>query len=96
MNQFSIFADLNGERTRYAGVTVAVRRKGTTTMGNISRFGLLTCAGLYFAIGLFGVVFFGVQQNLSPQQNSASTADGYGIIHIAAQSPGPTTARPGF
>jgi hypothetical protein len=68
----------------------------TTTMGNISRFGLLTCAGLYFAIGLFGVVFFGVQQNLSLQQNSASAADGYGIIHIAAQSSAPTTTRPGF
>jgi hypothetical protein len=47
-------------------------------MPRISQLGLLTCAGLYFAIGLCGVLFFGLQAK------GIAGTDGYGVIHTAA------------
>ncbi|HEX4410145.1 MAG TPA: hypothetical protein VH206_15335 [Xanthobacteraceae bacterium] len=49
-------------------------------MPTIPQFGLWTCAGLYFAVGLCGLLFF----SLTP--NSANSADGYGVIHALASS----------
>ena len=52
-------------------------------MRGVTQFGLWTSAGLYIAIGVIGVVLFGVQ---SPTVN---TTDGYGIAQdvIATSSP---------
>jgi hypothetical protein len=54
-------------------------------MRGVSQFGLWTCAGLYIAIGVIGVVLF------SAQSPSADTTAGYGIAPVTiATSPSDT------
>ncbi len=61
-------------------------------MSNISQFGLCTCAGLYFAVGLCGLVVFSLApDSLAP--NSTNSADGYGVIHALAQAPSQIAQR---
>ncbi|MFZ3358752.1 MAG: hypothetical protein WA177_08315 [Xanthobacteraceae bacterium] len=46
---------------------------------DLARYGFWTCAAIYAAIGVAGVVFF------SSQPKAASFTEGYGTIRLAAQ-----------
>jgi len=48
-------------------------------MSKVACFGFWTCATLYTAIGVIGILF------LSTQPNLASPTDGYGTIRLVAQ-----------
>jgi len=48
-------------------------------MSKVASFGFWTCATVYTAIGVIGILF------LSTQPNVASPTDGYGTIRLVAQ-----------
>ena len=49
-------------------------------MRGISPFGIWTCAALYAAAGVFGLLF------LTSQSNTMPATDGYGVVRVLPQN----------